>query len=188
VPAVRRVASAELSRTEIGSLRALFAAAWDCKGGVFTEEDWHHACGGEHFVIDGEGGIVGHASVVPRHLVTASRSLSTGYVEAVATLPRHQGRGFASAIMREVTESLKERYELGALDTGIPSFYERFGWRRWTGPTSVLPPPGTRWALGSGPIPTPEEDDAVMVRITPSSPRLDLNGGISCDWREGDVW
>jgi aminoglycoside 2'-N-acetyltransferase I len=36
--------------------------------------------------------------------------------------------------------------------------------------------------------PTPEEDGAVLVRFTPSSPPLDVSGPISCDWRRGDVW
>jgi aminoglycoside 2'-N-acetyltransferase I len=184
---VRRVASVEFSPAEIGSLRVLFDAAWTGEDGVFTQEDWHHALGGEHFVVDVAGGIVSHASVVPRHLMTAGLSLSTGYVEAVATLPRYQGRGLASGVMLQATAFVDERYEFGALDTGVPAFYERLGWQRWEGPTSVLPRPGADGARGE-PTPTPQEDDAVMVRITPSTPALDLTGGITCDWREGDVW
>jgi aminoglycoside 2'-N-acetyltransferase I len=37
-------------------------------------------------------------------------------------------------------------------------------------------------------IGTPEEDGAVMVRMTPTTPELDLTAPISCDWRPGDVW
>ena len=35
---------------------------------------------------------------------------------------------------------------------------------------------------------TPDEDDSLYVRLTPSSPGLDLSKPISCDWRPGDAW
>jgi hypothetical protein len=35
---------------------------------------------------------------------------------------------------------------------------------------------------------TAEEDGNVLVRLTPTSPELDLSAPISCDWRPGDVW
>ena len=35
---------------------------------------------------------------------------------------------------------------------------------------------------------TPEEDGFVLVRLTPTSPDLDLSAPISCEWRPGDVW
>jgi aminoglycoside 2'-N-acetyltransferase I len=74
-----------------------------------------------------------------------------------------------------------EGYELGALDTGIPAFYERLEWERWRGPTAVRTERGV--------IRTPEEDGLVMVRTTPLTPEgLDLAAAISCDWRPGDVW
>ncbi len=50
----------------------------------------------------------------------------------------------------------------------------------WEGPTFV------RAELGL--IPTPEEDGFVLVRLTATSPELDLSAPISCDWRPGDEW
>ncbi|MGZ8596932.1 MAG: GNAT family N-acetyltransferase, partial [Actinomycetota bacterium] len=108
------------------------------------------------------------------------RSLATGYVEAVATVPAFRLQGHASTVMRAVGEVLDARYELGALDTGYLDFYARFGWVAWEGPTMVR--------TGRGVIGTPEEDGAVMVRMTPLSPELDLAAPVSCDWRPGDVW
>ncbi len=82
--------------------------------------------------------------------------------------------------MEAVAACLDERYELGALDTGLTIFYERLGWEIWRGPTAMRTERGT--------IGTPEDDGLVMVRRTPATPKLDLDGPISCDRRPGDVW
>jgi aminoglycoside 2'-N-acetyltransferase I len=177
---VREIASRDLLPEQVVELRALFAAAWSNKDGEFSEDDWRSASGGIHVVVDGGGRILSHASVVTRVLESGDRPLRTGYVEAVATSPQHQGRGYATKVMTAVGDVLG-RYELGALDTAIPAFYERFGWERWQGPTAVRTERGV--------ITTPEEDGQVMILRTASSPTdLDLAAPISCDWRPGDVW
>lgn len=48
--------------------------------------------GGMHLVIELEGEIVSHASVVERDLHTGDHRLSTGHVEGVATVPAYQHR------------------------------------------------------------------------------------------------
>jgi aminoglycoside 2'-N-acetyltransferase I len=101
-------------------------------------------------------------------------------VEAVATLPTHQRRGYGSAIMEQVGEHIDGTFRLGALGTGRHAFYARLGWIVWMGPTSVR--------TDRGLVPTPEEDGHVLVRLTSTSPYLDLSAPISCDWRSGDVW
>ncbi|HEV8420593.1 MAG TPA: GNAT family N-acetyltransferase, partial [Actinomycetota bacterium] len=106
--------------------------------------------------------------------------LATGYVEAVAVWPRHQRLGHGTALMRDVDEYIDRTFRLGALDTGNPAFYERLGWVVWRGPTFVRT--DSRW------IRTEEEDGNVLVRLTSTSPKLDLGSPISCDWRSGDVW
>jgi aminoglycoside 2'-N-acetyltransferase I len=82
--------------------------------------------------------------------------------------------------MRAVGEHLDERYELGGLSLGVEGFYERFGWQRWLGPTFCR--------AGDGLVRTADDDGSVMVRMTPTSPELDLTAPISCDPRSGDVW
>jgi aminoglycoside 2'-N-acetyltransferase I len=82
--------------------------------------------------------------------------------------------------MRQVDEHIDQTFELGALDTGSSAFYERQGWVVWKGRTFVR--------TDSGLIRTAEEDGQVLVRLTPTSPELDLSAPISCDWRPGDVW
>jgi aminoglycoside 2'-N-acetyltransferase I len=180
VAVVRRLSSADLRPDEVATLRELFGAAWGHDGDEFTDEDWGHAIGGLHFILEEGDMFVAHASVVERKLHTSGHRLATGYVEAVATWPAHQGRGQGTALMREVNEYIDQTFQLGALATGSAAFYERLGWMAWKGPTSVR--------TESGLVRTAEEDGNVLVRMTPTSPELDLSAPISCDWRPGDVW
>lgn len=177
---VRRLLTGELTPNEVASLRALFDAAWPDEGDEFTEDDFAHTIGGVHYLVETMGAIVSHASVVERELHTGGHRLATGYVEGVATLPAFRRRGYSTAIMEQVGEHIDRTFRLGALGTGLHAFYQRLGWIVWKGPTSVR--------TDRGLVPTPEEDGYVLVRLTPTSPPLDVSAPISCDWRPGDVW
>jgi aminoglycoside 2'-N-acetyltransferase I len=146
----------------------------------FTEDDWQHAIGGVHFVLDIDGILVTHASVVEREIHVGGRPLRTGYVEAVATTPERDGAGFGSIVMADVTTFIRARYELGMLGTGRHHFYERLGWRVWAGPAFVRMPGGDDR--------TPDEEGDLLVLRTPSTPAIDEHARISCEWRPGDVW
>ena len=148
----------------MAAIRSLLVAAFGSdEEEAFTDDDWQHALGGMHFVLDLDGEIVTHASVVERELHVDGRPLRTGYVEAVATAPDHQGAGFGSIVMRDVAAYITGRFELGALGTGRHGFYQRLGWATWTGPTSVRTPDGVHR--------TPDEDGYILVLLTPSSPQ-----------------
>lgn len=177
---VRAVPTGELTAEEFAYLRVLFDAAWADDPEAFTEDDREHAMGGLHFVVDVDGRIVSHASVVERELHAGEQRLRTGYVEAVATHPSYQRRELGSAVMREVSRYIDTAFPLGALDTGLTGFYERLGWRVWLGPTYVR--------TETGPVRTAEDDGNVMVRLTSTTPELDLDAPLSCEWRPGDVW
>jgi Acetyltransferase (GNAT) family. len=180
-PRLRRVLTRDLTSSEVAAIRALMDVAF---GSVeeehLTDDDWDHAIGGVHFVLDLHGAPITHASVVERELEVDGRPLRTGYVEAVATAPDRQGAGFGSQVMADVTAYIREGFELGALGTGRHTFYRRLGWLTWIGPSSVRTADGTRL--------TPGDDGSIMVLPTPTSPVLDLTAPISCDWRPGDVW
>ena len=166
---------------EIASIRAMLLAAYGSdEQERFTDDDWDHAVGGLHFVLELDGEVVAHASVVERDLHVDGHPLRTGYVEAVATASHRQGSGLGSLVMEDVTSYITDTFELGALGTGRQRFYERLGWVTWTGPASVRTATGTRR--------TPDDDGYIMVLPTPSSPPLDLASPISCEWRPGDVW
>jgi aminoglycoside 2'-N-acetyltransferase I len=180
---ILEVDTADLSAADIDAIRGLMDAAFgDDEEERFTDEDWAHAVGGRHFLLVGDGALVGHAAVVERVLHVAGRPIRTGYVEAVAVEPGRQATGLGSALMEAVDAHIRERFELGALGTGRHAFYERLGWRTWRGPSSVRTAGGVR--------PTPDEDGDILVLETPTTPirPLDLHAPISCEWRAGDVW
>jgi aminoglycoside 2'-N-acetyltransferase I len=179
---IRSVDSAALAPGDVAAIRVLLETAFAGQDGeAFTDDDWAHALGGRHVVLEQDDGIVGHAAVVERDLHIGDRPVRTGYVEAVAVDPHRQGRGLGSLLLELVNAHVRSAFQLGALATGRPSFYERLGWRTWRGPTSVRTPDGERR--------TPDEDGAILVLETPSTPfALDLNTPISCEWRPGDVW
>ena len=162
-PRLRRLSTDGLTPPEIAAIRELLIAAFGTdEEERFTDDDWEHAVGGLHFVLDVGGEIVTHASVVERMLQVDGQPLRTGYVEAVATAPSREGAGLGSLVMTAVTSYIRETFELGALGTGRHRFYERLGWVTWRGPTSVRAADGDRR--------TPEDDGYLMVLETPSSP------------------
>jgi RimJ/RimL family protein N-acetyltransferase/GNAT superfamily N-acetyltransferase len=178
---LRRVPSGELTTAEVAVIRELLRNAFASEPDEpFTDVDWEHALGGIHFVLELGTEIVAHASVVERQLHVDGQPLRTGYVEAVATAPQQQGTGLGTRLMLDVASYIRHGFELGALGTGSIRFYERLGWLRWLGPTSVR--------TSSGLQRTPADDGYVLVLPTPTSPSLDLTGPISCEWRPGEVW
>jgi aminoglycoside 2'-N-acetyltransferase I len=175
---IRRVLTPELRAEDLDAMRGLFAAAWP--DGGFSEDDLAHAMGGVHWLIERDGGLVSHASVVERTLEVDGVPLRTGYVEAVATLPAEEGRGHGSAVVAAASDHVRAGFELGVLGTHRASFYERLGWQRWLGPTYVR--------TSAGLVRTPDEDGGILVLRTPRTPPLDRLAPLSCDWRPGDPW
>ena len=169
--------TAHVPARTLAAARALLDDAFD---GDFDDADWDHALGGLHALAWDDGDLVGHGAVVQRRLLHGGRALRTGYVEAVAVAPAHRRSGIASAVMARLEDVVGGAYDLGALgatDDGA-ALYAARGWRRWRGPTSVLGPCGT--------VRTPDDDGAVLV--LPGAVPLDLDGTLTCDWRDGDVW
>ncbi len=169
--------TAHLPARTLAAARALLDDAFD---GDFDDGDWDHTLGGLHALAWDGGELVGHGAVVQRRLLHSGRALRTGYVEAVAVAPAHRRSGIASAVMARLEDVVRGAHDLGALgatDDGA-ALYAARGWQRWRGPTSVLGPSGT--------VRTPDDDGAVLV--LPGAVPLDLDGPLTCDWRDGDVW
>ena len=82
--------------------------------------------------------------------------------------------------MQRVNAYVAANYELGALGTGSQPFYERLGWFIWRGPSFAR--------TDHGDEPTADEDGYILVLPTPSTPELDFEAPISCEWRKGDAW
>jgi aminoglycoside 2'-N-acetyltransferase I len=177
---IRSCTTAELTAGDLLQMRDLLWTAFPPGEEGFTEDDWQHGMGGRHFLVEHHGVIASHASVVVRELRIGGVLLRTGYVEAVGTRPEQQRQGLGTAVMRAASQHIRDAYELGALGTGEHAFYERLGWETWRGRAYVR--------TSDGPERTPDEEGYIMVLRTPTTPDLDLESAISCDWRPGDVW
>jgi len=177
---MRDLATAELTSAESGQVRALLWAAFEADDEGFSEDDWQHALGGRHFLVELGAEIVAHAAVVVRTIEIAGRPLRAGYVEAVATAPDRQREGLGTLAMRAAGDHVREAFEIGVLGTGSHGFYERLGWTTWRGTSFVRTVDGL--------VATPDDDGYLMVLRTPSTPPLDPLAPIVCEWRPGDVW
>jgi aminoglycoside 2'-N-acetyltransferase I len=172
------VASTELAGDLLVAVRRLLDDAF---GGGFTDDDWRHTDGGWRVVsFDDDGHPNSHAAVVPRTLTIGDAPFHAGYVEGVGTATAQQRQGRATAVMAEAGKVVREHFDIGALSTGLHTFYERQGWERWRGPTFVRD--------GTSLIRTPDEDDGVMVLRFGPSRAVDLSASISCEERAGDAW
>ena len=179
-PRLRRLTTPELAAAEVAEIRSLMERAFGDGEEAFAEEDWTHALGGLHLVLDLDGEVVTHAAVVERRLHLGERPVQAGYVEAVATAPGRENLGFGSLVMEAVNAHIRATFELGALGTGRHRFYERLGWVTWRGPAYVRTPDGPRR--------TPDDEGYILVLRTPTSPPFDLDEPIACEPRVGEDW
>jgi aminoglycoside 2'-N-acetyltransferase I len=173
--------TAEVSADDLGAARALLDAAFAHlpRDEAFGDDDWEHALGGMHAMLHDDGRLVAHASLVMRRMLHDGVALRCGYVEAVAVAPDRQRQGLGGQVMSAV-EALAPAYDLlalGATDEGR-GLYLAHGWVPWRGPLSALTPEGVVATL----------DEEGYVLVLPGAVPLDLDGPLTCDWRDGDVW
>jgi aminoglycoside 2'-N-acetyltransferase I len=148
------------------------------------EDDFLHLfdyipSGGRHFLAYRQTELVSHALVTTRWLQPEGQPvLKTAYVDAVATAPAHQGRGYGSAVMRQLAAGISD-YRIACLETDRPSFYARLSWEIWRGPLAGRSEQGL--------IPTPEQTRIMILRL-PQTPMLDLDRGLTIECQKGRVW
>lgn len=147
------------------------------------EENFDHLFsslpGSKHVLGRHDGVIVAHAAWVTRWLQPAGLPLlRTAYVEAVATAPEQQGRGFGTAVMQHLQAHIQD-YDLGALSPSEAKFYERLGWEMWKGPLAIR----TTEGLEASP-----PDEEVMIMRLPRTPALDVTALLTAEWRDGELW
>lgn len=134
---------------------------------------------GLHVLGTLDGQMVSHAVVTTRWLQPEDLPvLRTAYVDAVATLPAQQGRGYGSALMRALASHITD-YEIACLETGRPDFYERLGWERWRGPLAGR--------SSEGLIPTPDQTGVLILRL-PRTPALKLDGLLTIECQSLRIW
>lgn len=180
VMTARLVHTADLDNDTRDEARRMVIEAFGGSEIDFTDADWEHALGGMHALITHHGALIGHAAVVQRRLLYRDTALRCGYVEGVAVREDWRGQGLAGALMDGVEQVLRGAYQVGALSASEAGrhLYTARGWLPWRGATSVLAPTGLQR--------TPDDDGSLFV--WPVSVEFDVDDGIACDWRDGDVW
>jgi predicted N-acetyltransferase YhbS len=81
-------------------------------------------------VAEIDGRVVGYVRIFARTMLVRGVPVPAGGIGSVATHPSGRGDGIASALLRETIAAMRrEDVALSFLFTGIPGFYERFGYR-----------------------------------------------------------
>jgi aminoglycoside 2'-N-acetyltransferase I len=170
--------TSQLDTIVLAAARALLDEVFE---GDFDEHDWEHSLGGIHALAWADGELVGHAAVVQRRLLHGGRALRTGYVEGVGVRADRRGERHGVAMMTALQDVIRLSYEIGALGATDEAleFYEALGWQLWRGPTHALTPDGI--------VRTKDDDGAVHV-LPLEGVVLDLDGDLTCDWRDGALW
>jgi len=171
--------TSQLETIVLAAARALLDEVFE---GDFDDHDWEHSLGGIHALAWDDGELVGHAAVVQRRLLHGGRALRAGYVEGLGVREDRRGQHHGAAIMDALEEVVRLSYDLGALGATEDAFdfYASRGWQLWRGPTWALTPDGV--------VRTPDDDGCVHVLPLDGPLLLDLDGDLTADWRDGDVW
>ena len=136
--------------------------------------------GGWHFLAYQEGTLVSHAVVTTRWLQPEGQPLlQTAYIDAVATLPTHQGQGYGSALMRQLASDIDHEYVIACLETERESFYKRLCWQTWRGPLAGR--------SENELIPTPQQSGIMILRLS-KTPAIDLDSALTIECQTGRIW
>jgi aminoglycoside 2'-N-acetyltransferase I len=136
--------------------------------------------GGWHFLGYDSDELVSHAMVTTRWLQPEGHPpLKTAYIDAVATSPSHQGRGYGSAVMRVLADEIDREYAIACLETDRETFYARLGWQTWRGALAGRSDHGL--------IPTPNQHGIMILRLS-QTPVLDLDSALSIESQAGRIW
>jgi aminoglycoside 2'-N-acetyltransferase I len=163
-----------LSATDLDEVRALCSDAYREDFSRYLDQIGP----GCHVLGRREGLLVSHVMWVARQLQpTSLEPLRTAYVEAVATDPAYQRRGYATALLRRLADEIQD-FELAALSPSDEGFYARLGWEVWRGPLLIR----------RGRVLEATPDETVMVLRLPHTPPLDLDEPLSAEWRRGELW
>lgn len=175
---VRMLATEDLSADQRSSVIDVCIAAHDNEGfkNLFTI---FIPSGGRHFLAYLGAELVSHAVVTTRWAQPEGhRELKTAYIDAVATLPPFQSRGYSSAVMRRLAAGITD-YEIACLQTERPGFYERLGWEVWRGPLAGRSEQGL--------IPTPDQRGVMVLRL-PRTPPIDLEIAMTIECQRERIW
>ncbi len=131
--------------TALSQLDALFDGIFGKEPTVYSDSDW--------FVMGLLAGeVVSRVGILKRVVSAGDEVVVVGGISGVATLPEYRRRGYASALMRNAQEFMREELptDFGLLicNTRRRQLYERLGWKVVPGPTTYAQPGGSETLSG----------------------------------------
>jgi GNAT superfamily N-acetyltransferase len=136
--------------------------------------------GGLHVLAYQREKLVSHAVATTRWLQPEGHPLlKTAYIDAVSTLPSHQGQGYGSAVMRHLADALDSKYVIACLETEREGFYILLGWETWRGALAGRSEHGL--------VPTPEQKGIMILRLS-QTPPLDLDSALTIECQDARIW
>lgn len=118
-----------------------------------------------------------------RAVERADDMLRTAYIEGVATEEAFRRRGYAAAVMRRIASEI-QHFDIGGLSPFSVEYYARLGWEEWRGPLLIR----QHGQLLPTILEDEQDEECLMILQLPNTAAIDLDGAISIEWREGEVW
>jgi aminoglycoside 2'-N-acetyltransferase I len=168
----------DFTQQELQGLLRWLATAYD--DGPWRTAHWAELGTGPHVLAeDDTGALLAHACIAWVPMRIGDLDLCAGYLEDVATRADARGLGYGSAVVRAAHALIKADADLGFLATGSQPFYERLGWVRWRGPSSVRERDGSCTR-------TPDEDASLMALLFERTPAVSVDAPVMRPRRDPD--
>jgi aminoglycoside 2'-N-acetyltransferase I len=134
---------------------------------------------GTHLLGREDGRLVAHLVITDRAMRFGENAwMRAAYIDAVATHPDFQKRGFAGDLLSLASDLCRERYDLQALSTNAPDLYTRHAFLKWSGKMLI------EGEFGEGTTET-EEQGTLMVLFSHRSKITDFTLPVTSNWRPG---
>lgn len=134
---------------------------------------------GTHLLGREDGRLVAHLVITDRAMRFGDGGwLRAAYLDAVATHPDFQKRGFAGDLLSMASSLCRDRYDLQALATNMPDLYARHCFLKWRGKQFI------ECEFGEGTEET-EEQGNLMVFFSHRTEITDFTLPVTANWRPG---
>ncbi len=172
---IRTVSLSPEERTEI------MHVCCEAFGGPFDELFDLVAPTGVHVLAHLDNRLVSHAVITGRRFrIGGLPEMRAAYIDAVATLPGLQRRGYGSAVMRKTVEYASVEYDIAGLATVIDPWYGSLGWELWKGELGLDDANAITM--------TENLEERVMIHRLPATPAVDVHDRLIASWRPGGGW
>ena len=132
MPELKHCRAADLGMDEARAIAALIDATWpspDLSPDDLVDRLLHQGPSDrDAFTLWEDGALLAHAITFPRRILHDDGDLEVMGLAGVCVPPRHRGKGYGKRVVAEAFRQVTEgKYPVSLFQTGVPSFYARFG-------------------------------------------------------------